>query len=161
NLPAGTNVLRWAYRKDGSFAEGADHAWLDEIRVQTPPRIVTEPASRASFRGSNVTFTVVAVGTPPPNYQWQFNGASLPGATNATLTVLSITTNQVGQYRAIVANSYGSVTSATATLAITRIGSVLTLGANPVEWNADVRQKLQNSGFFDRVDARSASDFPV
>jgi hypothetical protein len=161
NLPAGTNVLRWSYRKDGSFEEGADRAWLDEIHVQTPPRILTQPSSRASFRGSNVTFRVVAVGTPPPSYQWQFNGTNLPGATSATLTLLNITTNQAGPYRAIVSNTYGSVTSVTATLTISRIGSVLTLGANPTDWNADVRLKIQKSGFFDRVDARSGSDLPV
>ena len=31
---------------------------------------------------SNVTFTVVADGTSPLRYQWQFNGNNLTGATN-------------------------------------------------------------------------------
>ncbi len=31
-LPAGTNVLRWIYSKDGSASDGSDAGWLDQVR---------------------------------------------------------------------------------------------------------------------------------
>ena len=72
--------------------------------------------------GSDVTFTVVATGTQL-SYQWQKNGINIfnlantySGTTTATLTILSLTTVDSGQYRVVISNSAGSVTSNQASL---------------------------------------------
>jgi hypothetical protein len=60
---------------------------------------------------------VSVFGAPPFNYQWQFKGANLAGATNAGLVVEALT-NNVGNYSVIVSNSLGTVTNS-ASLAVT------------------------------------------
>ena len=45
-------------------------------------------------------FNVVATGgTPPPNYQWSFDGTNIVGATNATLTLTNVLPAQAGNSR--------------------------------------------------------------
>jgi uncharacterized repeat protein (TIGR03803 family) len=95
------------------------------------PVITTQPQSQAAPNGSNVTFSVVASGFPAPNYQWLFGGQIIPTATNATFTLQAnvLTAQSSGGYSVIVSNPYGSVTSATASLA------VLADGANGIQPN--------------------------
>ena len=45
-------------------------------------------------------------------YQWQFDGQDIPGATNAVLGLINVTTRHEGRYRVVVANDLGTVTSA-------------------------------------------------
>jgi hypothetical protein len=94
------------------------------ISLQTSPVIISHPANQIVQVGSNVTFNAVVDGQPTLNYQWCFNGSPISGATNATLTLNSVGAGNSGGYSVIVWNAYGSVTSATASLA------VLTDGAN-------------------------------
>jgi hypothetical protein len=63
-----------------------------------------------------VLFTVGAVGLPSPSYAWYFNGSLVSGATNATLELDNVQTNNIGSYYVIVTNTYGSVTSSNASL---------------------------------------------
>jgi pectate disaccharide-lyase len=83
------------------------------------PAITTQPQDQSVTEGDNATFTVAATGTPPLGYQWYFNtNTALSGATNATLTLNSVTTNDAGGYSIIVTNNYGSVTGVVATLTV-------------------------------------------
>jgi hypothetical protein len=50
------------------------------------------------------------------SYQWQFDGASIAGATNATLTLNNLQGSEAGSYSVIVTSLGGSVTSSNATL---------------------------------------------
>lgn len=92
------------------------------VTVQLPVAITSEPASVTTLVSNTVKFAVGAIGFAPPNYQWYYNGTALTnggrisGATSMTLTISSVQTNDNGMYQAIVANNYGSVTSAVATL---------------------------------------------
>jgi hypothetical protein len=52
------------------------------------------------------------------NYQWQFDGTNMDGATNASLTLADVQTNEAGTYTVIVSNLVGSITSSNATLAV-------------------------------------------
>lgn len=68
--------------------------------------------------GSNTLFVAHAVGAVPLSYQWQFQGANLPGATLSTLTLTSLTGAESGDYTVIVTNVFGSVTSAPVALTV-------------------------------------------
>jgi hypothetical protein len=88
------------------------------------PMITVQPQGQAVQAGTSVALTVTAVSALPLNYQWQFNGQSIPVATNTTLTLSSVTAANSGGYSLTVWNPVGSVTSTIAYLA------VLTDGAN-------------------------------
>ncbi len=95
-----------------------------------PPLIVTQPASQLVPAGAIVTFTVSATGTEPFSYQWQKNGQALPGATDASLTLASVTLDDGGSYRVLVSNGGGSSLSSNAVLTVTPGLSVQSL-SNP------------------------------
>jgi hypothetical protein len=88
------------------------------------PWITTQPTGQSAQAGANVALNVAASGTPILSYQWRFNGQNIAGATSAALPLTSLTAANSGGYSVVVWNAYGSVTSATASLA------VLTDGAN-------------------------------
>ena len=69
----------------------------------------------------NVTFSVTATGTAPLAYQWQFNGNALQGGTNSALALSSVTTNHAGDYRVVITNAAGAVTSSIAALTVNRL----------------------------------------
>lgn len=49
------------------------------------PEIITQPQGAVVYAGTNITFTVAATGSTPMQFQWQFNGTNIPGATNTVL----------------------------------------------------------------------------
>src|ERR1035441_6846270 len=58
------------------------------------------------------TFTVVATGTGPLNYQWEKNGVAISGATTATYATPPATTADDGsQFDVVVSNSVRAITS--------------------------------------------------
>src|SRR5580658_1441543 len=75
------------------------------------PIITSEPQSVTVNNASAAAFTVVASNAVA--YQWQFQGTSnLPGATNATLSLDNVSSNQAGSYTVVVTSSNNvSVTS--------------------------------------------------
>ncbi|WP_420148567.1 PQQ-dependent sugar dehydrogenase [Spirosoma sp.] len=83
------------------------------------PNIVSHPTSTTVFQGQSASFSVTATGTAPLSYQWQKGGINIQGATSSTYTIASTVAADAGQYRVIVSNSSGSVTSNPATLALT------------------------------------------
>jgi SMP-30/Gluconolactonase/LRE-like region len=80
------------------------------------PKIVTPPASRIVPMGANDTFRVSATGTAPLSYQWYFNLAGLPGATNQSLALTNVQRTAAGQYFAVVSNAIGATTTEVARL---------------------------------------------
>jgi exo-beta-1,3-glucanase (GH17 family) len=85
--------------------------------VNTPPAIVTQPASQAIPPGGSVTFSVVAVGTPPLAYQWEKNNVIISGV-GASLSLGDVTPASAGNYTVTVKNGFGNVTSVPATLLV-------------------------------------------
>jgi hypothetical protein len=84
-----------------------------------PPTIATQPANQTVSAGQTATFSVVANGSSPLSFQWQLNGTSIPGATSASYTTpVTTTANNGQQFRVVVTNSLGSVTSNIATLTV-------------------------------------------
>ncbi len=129
NLTSGTHVLRWSYVKDPTGADGLDRGWLDQVSYTQAgdfrPMITTQPASQTVGEGVNVSFSVEAVGVPPPAYQWFFGALPIANATNATLILLSVTTNDSGPYTVAVSNYLGAVTSSPASLTVTVLAEAL------------------------------------
>ena len=87
-----------------------------------PPAIRAQPVSRTNNAATAATFNVVAVGGLPLDCQWFKDGASLTnggnvsGAQSFSLTVSNVLGADSGQYRVVITNASGSVTSLVATL---------------------------------------------
>ncbi|MGC9034604.1 MAG: lamin tail domain-containing protein [Verrucomicrobiia bacterium] len=92
--------------------------------VQLPPSIKKQPQSITNQSEETVVFTVEMDGLPPFQYQWQFNGANIPGATNATLVLTNIQPANAGTYRVQVINAAGSILSDAATLTVLHYASI-------------------------------------
>ena len=75
------------------------------------PTIVAQPSNENVFFGDGAAFTVAARGTEPLAYQWQFNGANIDRATNATFAFTNVQPSDVGNYVVIVSNAVGHVAS--------------------------------------------------
>ena len=114
------------------------------LTISSPPTITSQPASTTADMLATVSFTVKADAYPAPAYQWQrlvsgawqpfttLPGLNIPGMANMpsmTTTVNGVTgpvltiTNinpmiDASQFRCLVTNRAGSVTSATATLGV-------------------------------------------
>jgi hypothetical protein len=82
------------------------------------PAILNTLTNNVVVAGQSATFNVIATGTEPLTYQWNFNGAALPSQTNSTLTLQNVTPRQTGAYSTIVSNAAGSVNSASASLIV-------------------------------------------
>ena len=84
------------------------------------PAITQDPSSQLISVGHPVTFTVAASGAPTLSYQWQKNSVDIAGATSPSYTISSVVLGDSGsQYRCKVTNSFGTATSAQATLTVT------------------------------------------
>jgi hypothetical protein len=88
------------------------------LGVLVPPMITQQPRDALTGAGKNVSFTVAATGTAPLTYQWQKNGALLPGETSARLQLQKVTAAHAGVYTVLVSNPGGSTTSNPATLTV-------------------------------------------
>ncbi|MCS7336754.1 MAG: right-handed parallel beta-helix repeat-containing protein [Verrucomicrobiae bacterium] len=82
----------------------------------TPVSILAEPQSQLVLLGQAARFEVLAHGTAPVSYQWYKAGAAIPGATNRVLEFATVTTNELGEYFAVVRNPCSTVTSQVAQL---------------------------------------------
>ncbi len=148
NVPAGlSNVVAiatkgystLALRADGIvFAWGGDSPPLNSVPVGVsnvvsvtagyahnaalighgPPFILNGLADRTIHAGSDVCFQALANGVGPLNFQWQYNGGTLPGATNSLLVLTNVQPTQAGLYNLTVSNALGVATSALARLTV-------------------------------------------
>jgi hypothetical protein len=84
--------------------------------------IIIQPASQTVVSGANVTFAIFPTNSSSPlNYQWRMNGTNISSATNLTLQLMSVTTNNSGNYDAVLSNSNGSIASAVSTLTVVNV----------------------------------------
>jgi len=82
------------------------------------PYILSQPAPQTADIGGTAGFSVDALGTPPLSYQWSHNYTPLAFATNTQLALANVTLGRAGQYRVVVSNAFGVVTSTPALLQI-------------------------------------------
>jgi DNA-binding beta-propeller fold protein YncE len=90
------------------------------VSVLVPPSIASDPQGGTVLRGSNVRFAVSATGSAL-RYQWQFNGQSIPGATNNVLALDNAQATDSGSYCLSVQNALGSLVSPIASLRVIRL----------------------------------------
>ena len=84
------------------------------------PIILLQPTNETVSAGQTAVFTVVADGAAPLNYQWVFNGTNtLAGATNSSLSLSGVQSNQAGLYEVRVSNAAASTNSISVTLTVT------------------------------------------
>jgi hypothetical protein len=85
-----------------------------------PPVIVidTQPASALSTVGGSLGFFAVVDGTRPLFYRWQFNGADIANATNATLILTNLQLTDAGSYSLVVSNAQSTTSSTAASLSV-------------------------------------------
>ena len=82
--------------------------------------ITTQPANQSVSVGQTATFSVVATGSAPLQYQWQKNGTAIAGATGSSYTTPATVSGDNGSsFTVIVTNAAGSMTSNAATLTVT------------------------------------------
>jgi alpha-tubulin suppressor-like RCC1 family protein len=106
----------------------------------TAPTLVASPENRFVDIGFTAQFTTVARGYPTPTYQWQRRpaaggnwsdltaGAGYAGTTSSTLTVVgsAVQLSADGdQFRCIVTNSAGSVSTGAATMTVVEPSAVV------------------------------------
>jgi len=80
------------------------------------PNITNQPQPCTNLVGTTATFTVGVTGTEPLAYQWQkadSAGAAtdLVGRTDSALVLTNVQTSHAGDYRVVVTNIQGTVTS--------------------------------------------------
>lgn len=122
-LPGQELMIRWFDIDDSGFDDGMA---IDDFSISfsssgptnTPPTISVQPSSQTVNVNDSVAFSVVAAGSAPLKYQWHFNAADITYATNSTLTLNNVTTNQSGNYFVTISNSIGSTNSQIVSLTV-------------------------------------------
>ena len=83
--------------------------------LQAAVKIVSQPVNNIQICGQPASFHVAATGGAPLKYEWQKNGATIPGATlNCYTTPPATLADNNSKYCALVSNASGCVTSTVA-----------------------------------------------
>jgi uncharacterized delta-60 repeat protein len=98
----------------GSSFDFATVKYLPQLTLH----LVSQPINQSTYFGSNATFSASGYGTPRLSHQWLFEGTPLAGATNSLLIISNTTFGAQGNYRMVMTDANGSVTSSVATLTI-------------------------------------------
>ncbi len=75
-----------------------------------PPSFSGGPASALVRANEPVSLVATGICIPPLSFQWQMNGARMPGCTNTVLSFLAALTN-AADYTLVASNANGSATS--------------------------------------------------
>ncbi len=73
-----------------------------------PPTIVTQPQLFLTCQGLPAEFMIEVDGPQPVTYQWRFEDVDIPGATEATYALGSVTDDDLGLYTCVVSDGCGS-----------------------------------------------------
>ncbi|HWN93701.1 MAG TPA: M36 family metallopeptidase [Methylomirabilota bacterium] len=84
------------------------------LYTQGPVTFAVQPHSQNVLPGTNVTLTALAIGTAPVRYQWQFEGAPVLHATNASYSFANASVTDIGNYSVIATDGATAATSSNA-----------------------------------------------
>ncbi len=109
-LAVGFNLLELNHQFKAGYA-----GYYDDFtfRAANDPWIIEQPVSQVINPGDTATLNTVAVGT---DYQWQFNGTNIAGATNTAYTVASAAGTNVGLYTCLISGTNGVLATTPAAL---------------------------------------------
>jgi alpha-tubulin suppressor-like RCC1 family protein len=115
-------------------------AALTVVATGAAPEITVPPRSLIVTAGETANLSVQARGTPAPSYRWQAQStpsaawADVPGATGSSLTTEALSLAMTGrQYRVIVSNAAGSVTSQAVAVSVTNVPVAPTITVQPAK----------------------------
>lgn len=101
-----------------AYANDALYTWLLTHSAQSAS-VAAPPQPLTVTEGDPAVFTTTAAGRWPFTYQWTKDGAAIPGATSATLTLADTALSDAGDYAVTITNGVGSATSASVPLTVT------------------------------------------
>lgn len=110
----GTTTVLWT----ASDVVGNPSTCSFDVNVREEVTIDTNPSDLTACLGDDITFSVVASGSPAPTYQWQKDGSDIPGETSADLILNSLDGSETGSYVVVASNDCGNVSSAPAQLTV-------------------------------------------
>ncbi len=120
-LPSAQPAASGLYRLVATNAFGtAVSTESDVLIVPVAPAITTPPQDQTVALGGSASFTVAVSGSLPFAYQWNKDGAIIPGANGPTLALSNVQLSAAGAYHVVVSNEAGSVESAPALLRVTQ-----------------------------------------
>ncbi len=93
-------------------------------QIYTPagrPIVAPQASAQNVVAGQSLTLAAQAYATGPFTYQWSKDGATISGATAATLTLANTATADAGTYAVTIRNSAGSSTATIAQVSITNV----------------------------------------
>jgi hypothetical protein len=149
----GYTLYRWTTTqlKNPSVANGMQ---IGEVRLlgvadtSGEPSVGLLPSIAKGYETTNaanpqtVTITAAIAGTPTPGVQWQkntggtfmdvVNGGDISGANNTTLTISPTSLGDEGNYRVVVTNTAGAVTSSVVAIQIISTLQDVTQGGDPI-----------------------------
>ncbi|MBK8477894.1 MAG: immunoglobulin domain-containing protein [Opitutaceae bacterium] len=93
------------------------------LQVNTAPVITSQPTPQTVDVGGIAEFSVTATGSPTPTYKWQKAGVNIAGATAAIFKLAAVQKSDAGDYRVVVTNAAGTVTSKAAALTVASLAA--------------------------------------
>jgi len=116
NLPVSSSVMAVDRLDQNLWYFNATTHRIVNIPLATVrlPAITGQPAGATVAVGGSVYMTVTAIGVPTLACQWTMSGTNLVGQTNFFLSLSGLQPSQEADYRVIVNNTFGSVTSSIA-----------------------------------------------
>ena len=177
-------ALTYDFTSDGSpllipVLTIADNASLNAMTLENlshpaPPSVISPPVNQVVYAGNNAQLVPIVSGSSPKTYQWQVgtngvftivrDGGRIHGSTNGVLSIAGVTLADSAEYRVVIANGMGAVTSSPpATLSVlqrplrqlvnvtvgSRFAGLAVLGQAPDVWNTVAGNNTEASALLD------------